>query len=458
MKTMLTEAVRGKEADYVEIRFEESHVTRILFRGPTLDNVGQSVVYGGNIRALVDGGWGFVSFNRLDDLDAKVALAIRQARLIGRARGEKSALAPAPAIQDTVSLKPGVDPREVPLDKKITVLDGYNQAVLSHGDPVTSSTVNYQDRYTKLYFANSDGTYIEQEKADVGGGITAIAVKGGLTQVSSVGFGGSKGFQVALGLEDQVLQAARTAADLIKAEPIRGGEYTVITDPILSGIFAHEAFGHLSEGDNVYEDKNLQKVMTLGATFGEKILNIYDSGTEEGARGYLKYDDEGVPTEKTYLIKDGVLVGRLHSRETAGKMGERPTGNARAIDYRFPPICRMRTTCIERGEATFEDMLKGVKLGVYAVKAYGGQTNGEMFTFTAGEAYLIRDGKLAELVRDVTLTGNVFTTLKNIDLIGSDFEAHESGGGCGKGAQAPLPTSEWAPHMRIQRVVIGGRG
>ncbi|MHB8926203.1 MAG: TldD/PmbA family protein [Bacillota bacterium] len=458
MKTMLTEAVRGKDADYLEIRLEESHVTRILFRGPTLDNVGQSVVYGGNIRALVDGGWGFVSFNRLEDLEAKVDLAIRQARLIGRARGEQSRLAPAPVVQDVVKLKPGADPREVPLEKKMSVLEEYNRAILSFGGPIKSSAVNYQDRYSKLSFANSEGTYIEQEKGDIGGNLSAVAVEGAQTQVSTIGFGGSKGFNVALGLEDKVLAAARTAADLIKAEPIKGGEYTVVTDPILTGIFAHEAFGHLSEGDNVYEDKNLQKVMTLGTKFGENILNIYDSGFDEGARGYLKYDDEGVPTEKTYLIKEGVLVGRLHSRETAGKMGERPTGNARAIDYRFPPICRMRNTCIERGEASFEDMLKGVKLGVYAVKAYGGQTNGEMFTFTAGEAYMIRDGRLAELVRDVTLTGNVFTTLKHIDLVGSDFETHESGGGCGKGAQSPLPTSEWAPHMRIQKVVIGGRG
>ncbi|MHB0886343.1 MAG: TldD/PmbA family protein [Bacillota bacterium] len=457
MKTLLTEAVRGKDADYLEIRFEESHVTRIVFRGPTLDNVGQSVVYGGNIRALVDGGWGFVSFNRLEDLAEKVALAIRQARLIGRARGERSQLAPAPVVQDVVALKPGFDPREVPLDKKMSVLEGYNRAVLGFGDPIKSSAVNYQDKYSKLYFANSEGTYIEQEKGDVGGNITAVAVQGALTQVSGVGFGGSKGFTVALGHENEVLKAAKTAADLIKADPIKGGEYTVITDPILTGIFAHEAFGHLSEGDNVYEDENLQKVMTLGAKFGEPILNIYDTGTDEGARGYLKYDDEGVPTEKTYLIKEGVLVGRLHSRETAGKMGERVTGNARAIDYRFPPICRMRNTSIERGESTFEDMLKDVKLGVYALKAYGGQTNGEMFTFAASEARMIRDGKLAELVRDVNLTGNVFTTLKNIDMVGSDFESHESGGGCGKGAQAPLPTSEWAPHMRIQKVVIGGR-
>ncbi|HBS92590.1 MAG TPA: TldD/PmbA family protein, partial [Firmicutes bacterium] len=223
------------------------------------------------------------------------------------------------------------------------------------------------------------------------------------------------------------------------------------------GIFAHEAFGHLSESDFVYENPNLQAVMKLGTKFGGEFLNIFDTGLEIGARGYLKYDDEGVATEKTHLIKDGILVGRLHTRETAAKLGERPTGNARALDYTFAPICRMRNTCIRQGEASFEDMLKGVKLGVYTKGSYGGETNGEMFTFSADEGYMIRDGKLAELVRDVNLTGNVFTTLGNIDMIGKDFMPHESPGGCGKGGQVPLPTSEWAPHMRIQNVLIGGK-
>jgi len=150
-------------------------------------------------------------------------------------------------------------------------------------------------------------------------------------------------------------------------------------------------------------------------------------------------------------------VGRLHSRETAAALGERPTGSARAIDYSHPPIVRMRNTSIEPGDATFEDMIKDIKLGIYARRAGGGQTNGEMFSFNCGEAYMIRDGKVAELVKNATFIGNVFTTLKNIDLVGADFLPKEGAGGCGKGGQAPLPVSHWCPHIRIQKAVIGGR-
>ncbi|HCW51641.1 MAG TPA: TldD/PmbA family protein [Clostridiales bacterium] len=457
LESYLKHLVSNQPADYVEIRVEESRRTRIEFRGPTLDSLGESVDCGGCVRALVDGGWGFVSFNRLEGLEEHVALAVRQARLAGERVSGRSRLADAPVIQDKVTAELEEDPRQVPLAVKKDILESYNRQVLDFGPPIVSSRVVYFDKFTRLHFANSAGTYIEQEKLDLGGAVVAIAHRDGDTQMFSRGFGSSNTFGVVRGFEEAVEDACRRAAALIEAPVVEAGEYTVIVDPILAGVFVHEAFGHLSEADNVYENPNLQKVMTLGREFGGPHLNIYDTGLRPGVRGYLKYDDEGVPTQRTYLIKEGKLVGRLHSRETAGKMGEKVTGNARALDYRFPPICRMRTTGIEPGEATFEDMLKGIKLGVYVRSAYGGETAGEMFTFTAGDARMIRDGKLAEVVKNVTLTGNVFQTLKNIDMIGNDERIRDGAGGCGKGRQGPLATSMGSPHIRIRNVVIGGK-
>lgn len=456
MKDMLRALVSKAKADYLEIRIEETDVSSLRFQGPTLEAVNANKRYGGCVRALVNGGWGFVTFNDLDNLQAKIDLAIHQARLVGAAGGD-AILAPVPVVEDVVEVPFKEDPRTVSLAGKIELFKGYNEIILSHGKPVVSSSINYFDQYSKIHFANSEGTYILQHKLDLAGSITAIASDGGTTQMGRTGFGSSIDFGVARNLDAKVKEACTKAVNLLAAPSVRGGEYTVIVDPDLAGIFAHEAFGHLSESDFVYENPNLHKTMQLGAKFGEKFLNIYDSGLDVGARGYLKYDDEGVATEKTDLIKEGILVGRLHTRETAAKLKERPTGNARAINYTFAPICRMRNTCIAPGEASFEDMLRGVKLGVYAKGSFGGETNGEMFTFSAGEAYMIRDGKVEELVRDVNLTGNVFTTLANIDMVGKDFTPHESAGGCGKDAQVPLPTSEWAPHVRIQNVVIGGQ-
>jgi TldD protein len=116
----------------------------------------------------------------------------------------------------------------------------------------------------------------------------------------------------------------------------------------------------------------------------------------------------------------------------------------------------MTNTYIEPGATSFEDMIRDIRLGIYAKEWYGGTTSLEMFTFSAGEAFMIRDGKVAEMVRPVTLSGNVFTTLANIDAIGNDLEMNQ-GGGCGKHDQAPLPVSNGSPHIRIRRCLVGGR-
>jgi TldD protein len=243
--------------------------------------------------------------------------------------------------------------------------------------------------------------------------------------------------------------------ELLSAARIKSGEYRVVLDPILAGVFVHEAFGHLSEADFTYENERMREIMVLGRRFGADHLNIVDGAAVPGLRGSYSYDDEGVAGARTYLVREGVLVGRLHSRETAAKMGEPVTGNARAVDYHHPPIVRMTNTFIEPGQASFDGMVGDIKEGVYVKNWYGGTTSMEMFTFSAGEAYAIRNGRVAELLRPVVLSGNIFTTLENVDAIGDDLQMNQ-GGGCGKGGQSPLPVSNGSPHIRIQRCLIGG--
>ena len=256
-------------------------------------------------------------------------------------------------------------------------------------------------------------------------------------------------------MHDEVADLPGKALAFLKAPQVKGGEYPVILDPILAGVFVHEAFGHLSEADHVYENPKLREVMTLGRRFGGLHLNVVDGAAMPGLRGSYAYDDEGVPASRTDLIREGVLVGRLHSRETAARMGEAPTGNARAISHRFPPIVRMTNTIIEPGESTFEEMVSEIKEGVYCGNWYGGMTSMEQFTFSAGEARMIRNGRLEETLRPVLLSGNVFVTLENLDAVGDDLDINQ-GGGCGKGGQSPLPVSNGSPHIRLRRCLVGG--
>jgi TldD protein len=196
--------------------------------------------------------------------------------------------------------------------------------------------------------------------------------------------------------------------------------------------------------------------MHLGREVGVPDLTIVDDGSRGTLLGTHAYDDEGTPTGRTELVREGVLVGHLHSLETAGRMDARPTGNARALGRHHRPIVRMTNTYVEGGSTPFADLVADVDDGLYACSAFGGQTMMEMFTFSAAYGYRIRGGEVGELVRDVVLTGNVFETLHRIDGLGDDFQMIERGGGCGKGGQSPLPVTFGAPHVRIRDVVVGG--
>ena len=439
-------------AEYIEVHLEESLASHLSYRGKELESTDKTSAVGGNIRALVKGGWGFVSFNDLNDLEAKAKQAVEQAGFVS---GGEAKIGPVRPIVDRILGTIKANPVDLSLAEKKKVLDEYNEVIWST-PKLRTSVIGYADGYRKYYYINSAGSFIEQERADVTLRTTAIAADGGEIQQVGLSVGSLGDFAAIKGLHGQIKEMAQRAVDMLAAPHAKGGEYTVVLDPILAGVFVHEAFGHLSEADFIYENPQMKEIMTLGKKFGSAELNIVDGAAVPGLRGSYKYDDEGVPSEKTYLIREGVLTGRLHSRETAAKMIEKPTGNARSISYRFPPIVRMTNTYIEPRSMSFNDMIADIKEGIYVKNWYGGTTSMEMFTFSAGEAYMIRNGKIAETLRPVTLTGNLFTTLQNIDAIGNDLDMNQ-GGGCGKGGQSPLPVSNGSPHIRIQHCLIGGR-
>jgi TldD protein len=392
-----------------------------------------------------------VSFNDLEGLKGKVASAVRNARLVG----EKGiSLAPVEPAVEAVPPLIVKDPLEISIREKKSQLDQYVD-IIWRVPGITTSSVGYGDGRRSRIFASSEGAYIQQEQVDVSLHLSAAARDGSDVQQSSLSLGSNGDYTFVEALHGKVEGMAHRAVELLRAPQVKGGEYTVVLDPVLAGVFIHEAFGHLSEADHVYENPQLREMMTMGRRFGGPHLNVVDGAAVPGLRGSYKYDSEGTPATKTYLLREGKLVGRLHSRETAAAMGEAPTGNARAISSQFPPIVRMTNTYIEPGAASFHDIISDIKDGLYVCNWYGGMTTMEQFTFSAGESYAIRNGRVEELMRPVLLSGNLFTTLENLDAIADDLDMNQ-GGGCGKGGQSPLPVSNGSPHIRIQKCLIGG--
>jgi len=453
MKERLLDICQKIPADYCEVRIHEGSSTSVDYAGKELDDIGERQGLGGCVRVLKSGGWGFATFNDLSQMEKYARLALVQAELVG---GAAFSLAPAEPHTSTYRCSVEVDPADVPLADKQQLCHDYNQTLLAD-ERVRTSVVRYRDSHATRYFANSEGTYTQQQYIFCGVMVAAIAVDGGNIQRAYDATGDLRGYDNALERQQACESVKKRAIDLLSADPIDAGAHTVIVDPKLCGVFIHEAFGHLSEADHVYENPRLLEIMQPGRRFGEDFLTIVDDGSLEGEAGYIAFDSEGVPSRRTPLIENGVLVGRLHNRETAAKMGDRPTGNARAISHSFPPIVRMTNTFMQPGQSTFEQMLEDTEDGIYAIGMLGGQTNMEMFTFSAEEAFRIRKGRLAEKLREVVLTGNVFKTLGNIDAVADDLRLHGGLGGCGKDGQIPLRVGDGGPHCRMRNVVIGGR-
>jgi TldD protein len=451
----LTTALQRSRAEYTEIRVERTWSTAVTYRGRRLESATASEDQGGFVRALhAGGGWGVASFTSLDQLDAMVSRAGELSRAVSVDPPIRLAEVP-PQRADAVLDLDG-DVRGIALADKKRLIEAYNGAMLAVSDRIVDTLASYRDEVSEYWYVNSQGTVLHELRPEVTVSGTAVARRDGTIDKGLESIGLRRGWKSVQDREAGFRTVAERAVALLDAPMVRGGTYPVILDPELAGVFIHEAFGHLSEADFVYENPQAREMMTLGRRFGKPVLNVGDNGAAPGLRGTLPFDDEGTPTQDTALIREGILVGRLHSRETAAAMGERPTGNARALSFRHSPIVRMTNTYIGNGSGSFDDLIRDVKLGVYACGAFGGQTMLENFSFTAAYGRMIRDGRVAELVKDVVLAGNLFQTLDRIERIAGDFQWNQMGGGCGKAGQVPLPVTEGAPHVRIEEALVGG--
>ncbi|MCD4652627.1 TldD/PmbA family protein, partial [bacterium] len=299
MKSILRNAIAGSNADFVEIRVEDTAKVGISFSGEDLKKAQRTRDYGGYVRALIDGSWGFVSFNDPERLPEFVKAAEERARAAGQ--GDVR-LADVPSVEETIELviDPLDDPRKISLEEKVNLFKRFSSTILNSSDTIISSGVSYSEEDRRVYFANSDGTLIDSHGLWSAGGMSAIGRKDNVVQSIHSGFGTRNSWKEILESEKFLDVVSRDVLDLVEATPVTGGRYTVILDPRLAGVFIHEAFGHLSEADNVSDNPKLLSQMKIGTRFGQDHFSVLDCGNLHDQRGSFKYDDEGVPASMTY--------------------------------------------------------------------------------------------------------------------------------------------------------------
>ena len=458
MKDTLTKIVgygQGLGAEYVEVRAQSLFKTLLTTKDGIVEGAKEGKECGAGVRVLVNGTWGFVSLGNLESklLTKAVDDAVKLAKAASLRVKNPVKLAEAETVEDRIVAKPKKDPQTVSMEQKIGDVLAMDKTVFGFDNRIKSCTISYLDVTGKSHFVNSDGTCIEQDKLYVWGRVLASAKQGSVFASAREEIGSTSGYEVFdLETPEKVgTMVAKRVVEQLNAKTPKGGCFPAVIGPNVVGVFIHEAMGHLAEADLMLSGSVLYD--KLGKQIASEAVTVYDDGTVDGAFGSFKYDDEGVRTQKTLLIEKGKLVGLMHNRETAAKLNMEPTGNARAEDFRYEPIIRMRNTYLAAGDRTFEELIEDIDFGYYLKSFRGGQANLDG-TFQVGiqEAYEIVKGQLGDAVRSASISGNTLETLHMVDAVGKDFELWS--GRCGKGQTAFI--CDGGPHIRVGEVIIGG--
>ncbi len=436
---------------YADIKIEESYfIWRNIRNGEVVaDNDNTEI--GARIRVYDGKMWYSCSTNKIDNIQAELDnLAklttpdddILNDPIVSRFEANKDSL----LLYDGKN-----DVRKIKREKFIELLQNYIDKCV---DPSINEIKNWNaDIYGfhhKHYFYSSKGAEIVWDKQAAGINMTfSISCHDAVYEA----WKGYKvfSFEELLGHEDEIIGQRDRMLDYARnVVDIPQGEYLCVFSPNATALFTHESFGHKSESDFMLNDKTLQDEWVLGKKVGNEKISICDRGDVLNA-GYVPYDDEGTKAKENFLIKDGILVGRLHNAKSASILNEPLTGNARAYNYLKMPIVRMTNTYMEPGTDEPEEMIKGIRDGIYVYDINRGSGNSEFFIIP-NICYRIHDGRICEPVKVNLLTGNVFKTLFDVEAVGNDFTEFYTFW-CGKGGQT-ISVGVGAPSIRIKSLKV----
>ncbi len=440
--------------DYADVFIEHQRPLSIMLEDDKIEKLSSGIDAGVGIRVIFGDKSAYAYSNDFSE-DSLLSLAETASSAVKEKRQGESTF-------DLTRVKPVVDfrikynPADIEMKKKIALVENANRTAKAVSSSIRQVSVIYRDSVSNICIATSDGTIAEEERIHTLALIQVIAAEGDILQTGYEPVGGLMGFELfeENSFEEIAERAAQKAVALLRAKKAPGGRMPVVISSKAGGTMIHEAIGHGLEADlvqqglSVYSEKIGQKVAS-------PMVTIIDDSTISGKRGSYQFDDEGINSQKTVLVENGILKGYMHSRLTAMKEGARSTGNGRRQSYKCRPIPRMSNTLIAPGTGDPDEILRSVDKGFFVQKMGGGQVNtatGE-FVFEVSEGYLIDKGKIGDPLRGATLIGNGPEILNSIDMVGNDLGF--AIGTCGKDAQG-VPVSDAMPTVRIPEMVVGG--
>ena len=462
-------------SSYADIRIETVQSETVSAKNSTPEPIIKSGSLGFGIRVLASGAWGFAS---CPDLTAKkiretTGLAIQMAKAASLLKKQDILLSPLEATVDTYTTPIKKDPFEIPLKEKLERLLFLNEAMRKvEGLAMVNSFMHFV-RINKT-LSSSLGSFVEQTIYQSGVGISATAMQGGHKNVQIRSFPQNsgqyetKGYELVdeLGLEENAPKIADQAVQLLSAKQCPSGTKDIILDGSQVSLQVHESIGHPLELDRVFGSE--RNFSGTSFAFPDKlnylkyacpIVNVVNDPTYPGGLGTFGYDDEGVKAHKSYLIRDGLLVGYLSSREYAAKINTVSNGCMRAEGWQNLPIVRMTNTNLLPGDETLEQMIAGIDDGIFmsTPDSWSIDDNRENFKMGCEIGWEIKNGKLGEMVKNPSYSGNTIEFWNSCDAIaGPDYWKIWGTPNCGKGQPGQImAVSQGASPARFRRIRVG---
>ncbi len=449
------------EIDFIDIRVFQKHATTISVETGRISKLINSSYGGAGVRVFSsEGCWSHASTNSVSEesLLKTLNVAYKAAKsLTNKTSNGQIKLPPIQPIKKKTVIKARVHPNDVSLEEKAKSVFEYEKIARTVDPRIVNTHFNYQDSIAKEIVINSFGSNVSSTwvYTQLKGRVTAKEM-GDLRETGFSTVGKTQGFEVIeqIDAEEFSVNAARKALSKLTAKTPTAGKFKVILDPRLTGLFAHEAFGHSAEADLVMEGASVLEGM-LGKQIASPNVTIIDDPTIPGSFGFFQTDSEGVIARQKELLADGILTEYLHTLETASKMNMSPNGSARASSHHVTPLARMGSIYVQPKDYSFEELIEGVT-GIYMKGAEFGHVDpatGE-FLFKAEQGWNVENGELKEQLRDVALSGTTLEILKNIEAVGKDLVLIGPGQ-CGKRGQL-VPVDDGGPHIRVKDVIVGG--
>jgi len=450
-KDLMEKIVRILEKTYYgDVRFSTGYGTAVS-KNKSKENIITSSSTGLCIRAISDNQWYYLGFNEMNEK----RILDETKRLVRRTGNKPSNLILQGPWTIDKEIKVKENPESIDLEVKIQAIRDIFKKLMER-KKIVNAAAGLAHANSETIFMNTEGSVLRQVLPFFRFSIAAIAKEGKRVEQDFFTRAKQGGYELftSLNLDEKIGEVVNGSIELLKAEVLKGGKYDIIVDPEISGVIAHESFGHGCEADQVLRNRSY-----LANSKGKKIvsdlISMHDNGCLEGERGYFIFDDEGVKSRDTSIVKDGILNHFMHDRQSAAFMNSEVTGNARAQDFSRKVFVRMSNTYIESGDWKHDELIKDTKSGFCLIKALTGMEDplGGNLQIISHKAIEIKNGELGQLYKGVGITGKVLEFLSNVDAVTDDFEIR--GSGCGKGHEDYVPVSSGGPYMRVREAIIG---